>query len=577
MSVDTTVLENAKKWLSDSYDSQTRETVQNLIDNDPKELTESFYRSLEFGTGGLRGIMGVGTNRINKYTVGMATQGLANYIKQKFTGEKLKVAIAHDSRNNSDLFAQTCADIFSANGFTVYLFDSLRPTPELSFAIRHFGCHSGVVITASHNPKEYNGYKAYWNDGGQVISPDDKNIIGEVEKIESVDQVLWSGGQGEIITIGEEIDKIYLDYIQGLTLSPEAVKSEGDIKIVFTPIHGTGATLVPAALERCGFKNLLLVEEQMSADGNFPTVVYPNPEEAEALRMALELADSQGAGLVMATDPDADRIGIAVRDNEGKMTLLNGNQTGAILIYYLLQRWKELGKLEGKEFIVKTIVTSDLLIKIADGFGVASFDVLTGFKFIADIIRRNEGKMQFIGGGEESYGFLVGDGVRDKDAVASAVLVAEAFAWAATKGKSLYDLLIDINLEFGYYKESLVSITKKGKEGSEEIAAMMTSFRNDPPKSLAGKSVTLLKDYNASQTTDLSTGEKSVIDLPKSNVLQFILEDGSIISVRPSGTEPKIKFYFSVSGELTSADGYKDAEAAAMAKIEAIKEELKLN
>lgn len=567
-------MERARKWLDGNFDPKTKDEVARMMKEDPKELGESFYKTLEFGTGGLRGIMGVGTNRMNIYTVGMATQGLANYLKRQFADRPISVAVAHDSRNNSDLFAKTTADIFAANGFTVYLFEALRPTPELSFAIRHLHCQSGVVITASHNPKEYNGYKAYWEDGAQVVAPHDKNIIEEVGKIESVDQVKWNGGDGKIVTIGEDIDKAYLAKVASVTLSPEAVAKYGDVSIVYTPIHGTGITLVPKALEMCGFKNITVIEEQSTPDGNFPTVVSPNPEEASALKLAIERAEKIGADLVIATDPDADRIGIAVRDDKGRMVLLNGNQTGTILTYYLLTRWKELGKLKGKEFIVKTIVTTELIASIAESFGVEYYDVLTGFKFIAGVIRDNEGKKQYIGGGEESYGYLTGDFVRDKDAVSASVLVAEAMAWAKGQGLSLWQLLEVIYRKYGYYKEGMVYITKQGKEGAEAIAKMMSDMRSNPPKKLGSSAVVTIKDYQLREETDLKSGAKKPIDLPVSNVLQFITEDGSKVSVRPSGTEPKIKFYFGVREPLAEGADIDKADKAANAKIEAIKRDL---
>lgn len=574
MDIEKSTMERARKWLDGNFDPKTKDEVARMMKEDPKELGESFYKTLEFGTGGLRGIMGVGTNRMNIYTVGMATQGLANYLKSQFADRPISVAVAHDSRNNSDLFAKTTADIFAANGFTVYLFEALRPTPELSFAIRHLHCQSGVVITASHNPKEYNGYKAYWEDGAQVVAPHDKNIIEEVGKIESVDQVKWNGGDGKIVTIGEDIDKTYLAKVASVTLSPEAVAKYGDVSIVYTPIHGTGITLVPKALEMCGFKNITVIEEQSTPDGNFPTVVSPNPEEASALKLAIERAEKIGADLVIATDPDADRIGIAVRDDKGRMVLLNGNQTGTILTYYLLTRWKELGKLKGKEFIVKTIVTTELIASIAESFGVEYYDVLTGFKFIAGVIRDNEGKKQYIGGGEESYGYLTGDFVRDKDAVSASVLVAEAMAWAKGQGLSLWQLLEVIYRKYGYYKEGMVYITKQGKEGAEAIAKMMSDMRSNPPKKLGSSAVVTIKDYQLREETDLKSGAKKPIDLPVSNVLQFITEDGSKVSVRPSGTEPKIKFYFGVREPLTEGADIDKADKAANAKIEAIKRDL---
>ena len=527
----------AESWLSDEYDAQTRERVRYLIDNDRKELEESFYRHLEFGTGGLRGIMGVGTNRMNKYTVGMATQGVANYMKANFKNlDKIKVAISYDCRNNSREFAQITANVFAANGFRVYLFDSLRPTPELSYTIRHFGCQGGVMITASHNPKEYNGYKAYWEDGAQVTSPHDTNIIDQVLKITSPAQVLFSCENPDIVTIGEDVDKAYLKDISTLFLSPESVKRHQDLKIVYTPLHGTGVKLVPEALEMIGFRNIYKVEEQCVNDGNFPTVKSPNPEESSALEMAVALAEEKGADIVMATDPDADRLGIAVRDNENRIVLLNGNQTATLLTYYLLRRWKDLGKLNENTYMVKTIVTTELLAVMAKRFGVKMYNVLTGFKYIAQVIRENEGKGTFIGGGEESYGYNAGEFVRDKDAVVASCLVAECAAWAADSGKTLYALLQDIYKEFGYYKEALVSVTKQGKSGLEEIQNIMKRYRETPPSEVAGSKVVKIIDYNKPEETGL----------PKSNVLQFYGEDGTVVSIRPSGTEPKIKFYFGV-------------------------------
>jgi phosphoglucomutase len=551
--MDQKILERAKVWLSGKFDEETRQQVKELIDTNPQELVESFYQDLEFGTGGLRGIMGVGTNRMNKYTVGMATQGLANYLKKCFPDlERIKVAIAYDCRNNSPYFAQITADVLSANDIHVFLFESLRPTPELSFAIRHLGCQSGINITASHNPKEYSGYKAYWDDGGQLIPPHDKNVIGEVQKITSVSDVKFSGRKENIELIGEEIDIVYLERVHGLSLSPEAILKHKDLKIVYTALHGTGGKLIPACLEKYGFQNVSVVAEQAWPDGNFPTVKSPNPEEHSALEMAITQAENTGAELVMATDPDGDRVGIAVRDLSGNFILLNGNQTAALLTFYLLLKWKENSKLTGKEFIVKTIVTSEILKDIAGRFGVECYDVLTGFKWIAEIIRLNEGKKTFIGGGEESYGFMVGDFVRDKDAVSACALIAETAAWAATKGKTLYELLIEIYLEFGLYKESLISVVKKGKSGSEEIKMMMEKYRSSPPALINGSRVAMINDYQLSVSKDIIAGTTSRINLPKSNVLQFFLEDGSKISVRPSGTEPKIKFYFGVKEALTS-------------------------
>jgi phosphoglucomutase len=567
----------ANIWMSGNYDEDTKNEVKRLIQSDENELIESFYRDLEFGTGGLRGIMGVGTNRMNIYTVGMATQGLANYLKQQFPGkEQIKVAVAHDPRNNSRLFAEKTAQIFSANGFKVYLFDALRPTPELSFAIRHFGCQSGVVITASHNPKEYNGYKAYWEDGGQVIAPHDNNIIDEVQKITSIQDVMWDGKQENIEIIGNEFDEIYTDKIKELSLSPEVIDRQSNLKIVYTPIHGTGVKLVPMVLKKFGFKNIINVPEQDEINGNFPTVISPNPEETAALQMALDKATQEDADIVMATDPDSDRVGIAVKDQNGKFVILNGNQTAALLVHYLIKKWSDNGKLQGKEYIVKTIVTTELLKDIADKYQVASYDVLTGFKFIADKIKEFEGEKKFIGGGEESYGYLAGEFVRDKDAVMSCALIAEVAAWAKDQGKNLFELLQEIYLEFGFYKESLISVVRKGKSGAEEIAEMMTNFRNNPPLTLIDSKVTAIIDYQSSIHKDLLTDKETNIDLPKSNVLQFLTADGTKISIRPSGTEPKIKFYFSVKEELPSLEEFEAIDKNLTEKINKISKELKI-
>jgi len=569
------ILNKAKVWLSSEFDAETNKNVQFLIDNDPKELEDSFYRTLEFGTGGLRGVMGVGTNRMNIYTVSMATQGLANYLLKVYPNQQIKVAVGHDSRNNSPLFARTTAEVFAANGFTVYLFDSMRPTPELSFAIRHLGCKSGVVVTASHNPKEYNGYKAYWEDGAQVIPPHDTNIIDEVNLITSPSQVKkYSPQKGEIISIGEDVDEAYLKMIDSLSLSPDSVKRHNDFKIVYTPIHGTGIKLIPQALARYGFKNIILVESQCTEDGNFPTVDSPNPENVETMQMAMDLAEEKGADLVIGTDPDADREAIAIRNTEGKLVLLNGNQTGSLLVYYLLNRWNELGKLKGSEFVIKTIVTTGLISKIAEGFKTECYDVLTGFKWIADVIRRNEGKKQFIGGGEESFGFLVGDAVRDKDSIGTVCMVAEAAAWAADMGKSLWDILMEIYIKFGAYQEAMVSLTKKGQSGVAEIEQMMSDFRQNPPKKLAGADVIVACDYKSSE--QIVNGVVTKLDLPKSNVLQWKTADGTIVSVRPSGTEPKIKFYFSVCEPLTSASEFSDVKGKLNAKVENLKNDLNL-
>ncbi len=571
------IQESIDKWLNSSIEESDKAAIKELMSNDNKdELIDSFYKDLEFGTGGLRGIMGIGSNRMNKYTVSMATQGLANYLKQQFSGE-ISVAIAHDSRNNSPSFARTTAEVFAANGIKVYLFKELRPTPQLSFAIRELGCKSGVVITASHNPKEYNGYKAYWDDGAQMIAPHDKNVITEVRKITSYDDVKADFDESLIEYVGEEIDTKYLDAIAGLSLSPEAIQSQSDLSIVFSPIHGTGITLVPKILEQIGFKNVHVIEEQSNPDGNFPTVVYPNPEETEAMSIALDKANAINADLVMATDPDSDRVGIGIKNREGKFELLNGNQTGALLIYYLCSKWKENGKLDGRQYIVKTIVTTELIKDIAEHFSIDSYDTLTGFKFIAGLIKEFEGQKEFIGGGEESYGYLIGDKVRDKDAIASCAMIAELTAWARHNGKELIDLLEEVYSTFGLYQESLTSITKKGKTGAEEIQQMMVDFRGNSPATLGGSKVTTLIDYDSSESTNLTSGEKSSVNFPKSNVLQFLTEDGSKISVRPSGTEPKIKFYFSVREDWDSSKTLKEQQEGLNGKIEQIKAELKLN
>ena len=577
MENDKLVLERAGVWLTGSFDKETKAAVKNLIETNPVELTDAFYRDLEFGTGGLRGIMGVGTNRMNKYTVGMATQGLANYLITMFPAlNPIKMPISYDSRNNSKYFAQIVAEVLSANGFKVFLFDDLRPTPELSFAIRQLGCQSGVMVTASHNPREYNGYKAYWDDGAQMIAPHDVNVIREVEKITSIDAVKWTGVPENIISIGAEIDKEYLDRVQALSLSPETIMRQKDLKIVYTPLHGCGRKLVPEILSRFGFENIHMVKEQAIADGNFPTVHSPNPEEHDALDMAIKLAEEIHADLVMATDPDADRVGIAIRDHNKEMVLLNGNQTAAILFYYILSRWKELGKLRGNEFIVSTIVTTKLLSEIARSFGVEYFECLTGFKFIADVIRRHEGTRKYIVGGEESYGYLIGDFVRDKDAISACALIAETAAWMADEGKSLFDLLTEIYQKYGFYKEGLISVTRKGKSGAEEIQQMMVDYRNAPPLSINNSTGVTIKDYVLLIEKEVATGLEKPINLPKSNVLQFVLRDGSIISVRPSGTEPKIKFYFGVREKLTNIGEFDNTSHRLDEKIAGIIASMKL-
>jgi phosphoglucomutase len=571
-------IKRAEEWLSAKYDIDTRLEVERLLKHDESTLVDAFYRDLEFGTGGLRGIMGVGSNRMNIYTVGKATQGLVNYLKKNFPSLKIiKVAIAHDCRNNSRLFAETTAKIFAANGIKVYLFESLRPTPELSFAVRHFNCQSGVVVTASHNPKEYNGYKVYWDDGGQIVPPHDKNIINEVENIKSIEEIKTSGNENLIESIGTEIDEIYTNKIKELSISPDFVSRQKNMKIVYTPIHGTGVKLVPVSLKKFGFTNIVNVPEQDVSDGNFPTVKSPNPEESAALSMAIEKAKSVGAELVMATDPDADRVGIAIKNNDGNFILLNGNQTGSILIYYLIRRWSENGKLKGKEYIVKTIVTTELIAEIAAKFKVETYDVLTGFKYIAEIIKQNEGKKLFIGGGEESYGYLAGEFVRDKDAVIACSLIAEATAWAKDKGQTLFELLLDLYMEFGFYKESLINVSKKGKEGQDEIQRMMENYRSNTPKSLGGSKVVRVYDYLIGKVIDIQAGKTNELQLPKSNVLQFVTYEGSKITIRPSGTEPKIKFYFGVKQSLKDKSQYDKVNTETELKIKRIAKELGLD
>jgi phosphoglucomutase len=561
----------AKTWLSQSFDEETREKVSYLLEHDEKELMECFHRNLDFGTGGLREIMGVGTNRMNKYTVGMATQGLCNYLLKQFPSEKVSVAIAYDNRNNSRYFAETSAGIFTANGIKVYLFDSLRPTPQLSFAIRHFKCKSGVVITASHNPKEYNGYKVYWEDGGQVINPHDKAIVDEVVRITDPSMVKFNRDNRLIEMLDSSFDNLYLKMVGSLSLSQDLVREYHDYKLVYTPIHGTGVHMVPAALRKFGFTNILNVPEQDITDGSFPTVHSPNPEEPAALKMALELAEKEQAELVMATDPDGDRIGVAVRNDQGHFILLNGNQTASLLIYYLLSKMHELKRLRGNEYVVKTIVTTELIPEIASAFRVDCLDVLTGFKYIAAIMKENEGKRTFVAGCEESYGFLAGDFVRDKDAVSACALIAESAVWAKSQGTSIYGLLKELSVKYGLYRESLLSITKKGIEGSQEISAMMDRFRNSPPDSLDGSDVVLVHDYEKQKSYDMISHLRHDIHMPKSNVLQYILQDGTKISIRPSGTEPKIKFYFGLREELQHQGSYEDVCQLLDERVERIK------
>jgi phosphoglucomutase len=565
----------AKEWLGNDFDEATREKVQEMLEGSENDLIDAFYRELEFGTGGLRGIMGPGTNRMNEYTVSMATQGLANYLLKQFSHiDTIKVAIAYDCRNNSRLFAETAANIFSANNIDVYLFDDLRPTPELSFAIRHLKCHSGLVITASHNPKEYNGYKVYWEDGGQIIAPHDINIVAEAKKITSLSQVNRDAQPSRLKPIGEEIDLAYLARVKNMSLSPDNNEKWKDLKIVFTPIHGATVHLVPRALKMYGFENIIHVPEQDEINGDFPTVGSPNPEEASALKMAIDKAVESDAEIVMGTDPDGDRVGIAVKDLQGKFALLNGNQTASLLLYYLLKRGEETGGFKGNEYIVKTIVTTELLPEIASRFGIECFDVLTGFKYIAALMRAHEGTKTFIAGFEESYGYLAGDFVRDKDAVLSCALMAEVTAWAMDQGKTLFDMLIDLYIEFGLYKETLISMVKKGKSGAEEIEAMMENFRNSPPGSVNGSPVMLVNDYLKQKSIDRLSELRQDIELPKSNVLQFFLKDGTSISIRPSGTEPKIKFYVGVRGKLDKKEDYEKVNLQLQEKTEKILESL---
>jgi len=566
----------AESWLGKEFNEETRREVLEMLEKDEKKLIDSFYQDLEFGTGGLRGIMSAGTNRMNIYTLGMATQGLSNYIKKQCGNVRVKVAIAHDCRNNSRYFAETTANIFSANGFIVYLFESLRPTPELSFAIRNYKCQSGVVITASHNTPEYNGYKAYWNDGGQVVAPHDDGIIDEVRKIISVNEIKFHGRKDRIRIIGKETDDLFLEEVLKMSINPEVIKKFSDIPIVYTPIHGSGITLVPPALRMFGFRNIISVPEQDITNGNFPTVKSPNPEEPDALKLAIKKAVETDAELVMATDPDADRLGIAVKNRKGEFILLNGNQTGVLLIFYILSQFKERNKYKGNEYIIKTIVTTDLIERIAEDFDVEYFNVLTGFKFFAELIRENEGTKKYIGGGEESYGFLPGEYVRDKDAVASCALVAEVAAWSKSKGISLFELLLDIYVKYGFYKEKLINIVRKGKEGADEIKAMMTGYRNNPPEKINNSMVVKVNDYETQVSHNILKGTKTTINLIKSDVLQFFLADGTKISVRPSGTEPKIKFYFSVNTKLDSAEKFEETEKILDNRINDIIKDMKL-
>jgi len=570
------IQERSTNWLKGNFDAATKDAIKKMQAENPKELAESFYRNLEFGTGGLRGIMGVGTNRMNKYTVGMATQGFANYLNQTYPGGPVRVAIAHDCRNNSRFFAETTANVFAANGIKVFLFEALRPTPELSFAIRHLGCQGGVVCTASHNPKEYNGYKAYWNDGGQLVPPHDKNVIKEVEKIASVDDVKWSGGEANITIIGKEMDEEYIEMVKSLSVYPDVIEKQHDLKIVYTPIHGTGITMVPQVLKRFGFTNVHIVEEQSNINGDFPTVVYPNPEESEAMSIGMKKAKELDADILLGTDPDSDRVGIGVKDHHGNWVLVTGNQTAVLAFNYMIEARKAKGIARPNDMVVKTIVTTELIDEIAKGNNITCYNVLTGFKWIAELIREKEGKENYVVGGEESYGLMIGDKVRDKDAVSAVALLCEMAAYEKNKGRSLFAKLIDLYVQYNFYKEHLISITKKGMDGQQQIADMMAGFRNNPPKSLAGSDVVQLLDYELKKGKNLKTGEEWPIKLPKSNVLQFILADGSKISARPSGTEPKIKFYFSIKTKLNSATEFDKANAELDEKIKAIIGDMKL-
>ncbi len=562
-------------WLSGNFDQDTKNEITRLQKDDASELADAFYKNLEFGTGGLRGLMGVGTNRMNKYTVGMATQGYANYLKQCFP-DGVSVAIAHDSRNNSRFFAETTANVFAANGVKVYLFEALRPTPELSFAIRELKCQGGVVCTASHNPKEYNGYKAYWNDGSQLVPPHDKNVIKEVDKIASVDDVKWSGGEANITIIGKEMDEKYMEMVKGLSVYPEIITKHKDLKIVYTPIHGTGITMVPQVLKKFGFDNVHIVQEQSVPDGNFPTVAYPNPEESEAMSLGLKLAEKLDADILSGTDPDADRIAIGVKDSSGKWVLMNGNQTAVLAFNYLIEARKTKGIAQPNDMVITTIVTTPMIDAIAAKNGVACYRVLTGFKWIAEMIRQKEGKENYIIGGEESFGLMIGDKIRDKDGVSAVALLCEMAAYEKEKGRSLYEKMIDLYVEYGFYKEHLISITKKGMDGQQQIAAMMEAYRNNPPKEINGSAVVMLRDYELQVEKNLLTGEEWKLELPKSNVLQFVLDDMTSISARPSGTEPKIKFYFSVNTQLNNAGEFEQKNKELDEKIRAVIADMKL-
>ena len=573
--MDKNIQTKIDNWLAGDYDEGSKEVIRKMQADDPDQLADAFYKNLEFGTGGLRGIMGVGTNRMNQYTVGMATQGYANYLKQCF-GDNVKVAIAHDCRNNSRDFAEIAANIFGANDIKVYLFESLRPTPELSFAIRNLKCQGGVVLTASHNPKEYNGYKAYWDDGAQMVSPHDKNVITEVEKIAKVDDVKWEGGERNITIISKEMDDAYLDMVKGLSVYPDVCKEQHDLKIVYTPIHGSGIMLVPKALENAGFTNVHIVNEQMVPDGNFPTVIYPNPEEKETMSMGLKLAKELDADILLGTDPDADRVGVGVKNNKGEWILLNGNQTAMLAFNYMIEARKAKGIAQPNDMVIKTIVTTDMIDVIAKANGVACYNVLTGFKWISSLIKEKEGKEKYIIGGEESFGLMIGDQIRDKDSVSAVALICEMAAYEKNKGRSLFAKLVDLYVQYGFYKENLISITKKGMNGASEIAKMMEEDRSNPPHTIDGVPVQKVLDYELQEGKNMQDGSSWKIDLPKSNVLQFELADGTKVSARPSGTEPKIKYYFSVNMPLENAEAFDETEKKLDDKISRIEKELGL-
>ena len=568
--------EKINVWLNGNYDVETKTSIQNLQTENPTDLEDSFYKNLEFGTGGLRGIMGVGTNRINKYTVGMATQGLANYLKKSFPLEEIKVCVGHDSRNNSRFYAETVANVFAANGIKVYLFEDLRPTPELSFAIRTLGCKSGVVCTASHNPKEYNGYKAYWDDGAQLVPPHDKNVIIEVEAINSVNDVKWTGGEANITLLGKDMDDQYIAMIKDLSVYPEIIAKQHDLKIVYTPIHGTGITVVPKTLAAFGFTNVTVVEEQAKPDGNFPTVAYPNPEETETMSIGLAKAKAIDADILLGTDPDADRVGVGVKNHKGEWVLMNGNQTAVLAFAYMIEARKAKGIAQPNDMVISTIVTTDMINEVAKQNDVSCYNVLTGFKWIASLLKEKEGEENYIVGGEESFGLMIGDKVRDKDAVSAVALLCEMAAVEKEKGSSLFDKMIEMYLQYGFYLETLISITKKGMNGAAEIAEMMQSYRTNPPATINGSKVIELLDYEKQTGKDLESGENWTIDLPKSNVLQFITEDGSKISARPSGTEPKIKFYFSVKTKLNNKEEFDTKYAELENRIKAIQIDMEL-